>query len=172
MGMVLISGMTLWLTIKDKILRVSAKFDIGLLPGPDGIAMNRPVYCLSFTNIGSRPVTVTNFRWVIRRPWLKKTFSFTFPHLDPDIGILNTIFPCELTDGKEGHIFHHKTFFADLEEPEKMLFNDNPMIAWWQIQTFQMQICTTVGKEFKVQIPYRVRKDILKQFKLSRTQHF
>jgi hypothetical protein len=164
-GMVAISSMTLWLTIKDKILRLSSIFDNGVLPGDDGKTMNRDVFILSFTNIGSRPVTVTNYRWIIRHSFFKKKYSFGFPHLDQTVGRFCTKFPSELTDGKEGHVFHNYTYFSDLEEPEKMLFANNWFAAIWRIYNFKLQIMTTVGKKFSVKIPFRVRRLIHKQYK-------
>ena len=61
-GTILVSSLALWFSMKERILRLKCSFDIGLVPGSERLILNQQVFILSFTNIGLRPVTVTNFR--------------------------------------------------------------------------------------------------------------
>lgn len=156
--------MTLWLSIKDKIVRLKVRFDTGLLPGNDPNILSRPVYTLSFTNVGARPVTVTYFRWVIKSPTLKRTYLFTFPHLDKDIGALSAKFPCKLTDGEEGHVFHKQELPLEIDKRGDFIFPEQSLLAFWRIFTFSIETLTTVGKKFRATIPFKVRVELWKKY--------
>ena len=122
--------------------------------------LNNEVYILSFTNIGHRMVTVTNYEWRIRK-WpiiWKSNRLITFPYMDESLGHLCSKFPVELSDGKEGHIFHKGTFFEDLEIKENHLFSSSKFIAFMRIFDFKLFLRTTTGKIIDVYIPFRVRK--------------
>ena len=127
--------------------------------------MNMPVYIFSFTNVGARPVTVTNVRWVVRNRGIKKSYIFTWPLLDEEIGPLNTKLPCRLEDGEEGHLFHKKSFLHEVDIREEFLFPRNPVVAWWRIMTFKIHVCTTIGQYFDANIPLRVRRSIFAQYR-------
>ena len=59
-GTMLISGLALWLSLRDRLVNMSATLDIGLVPGANPTVLDQQVYVLSFTNTGPRPITVTN----------------------------------------------------------------------------------------------------------------
>lgn len=167
LGTILISGLALWLSWKDRLIRIQAIFDYGLIPGDNPSVLNREVYILSFTNIGHRTAIVTNYEWKIRSlPRIWKFYRcITFPHLEPSLQYLTTKFPLELTTGKEGHIFHKSTFLEELEEREKHLYTSSNWLAFYRIFTFKLVLKTTVGKTIYAKIPFRVRKQIWKKYK-------
>jgi hypothetical protein len=119
---------------------------------------------LSFTNVGMRTVTVTNFRLVVRPYMLRRALVFVFPYLDPKLGPLCSKVPCKLSDREEGHIFFKKTFFQELENNEQFLFHPNALIAWWRIHSFAVEIKTTVGKYFITTVRWSVRRAIWGQY--------
>ena len=165
-GTILISGLALWLAWKDRLVRISATFDYGVIPGDSPTVLNREVYVLAFTNIGYRTVTVTNYEWRIPN-WpviWRKVRVITFPQLEPELGNVCSKFPVELTDGKEGHIFHKRSFFEDLEDRENLLFSSSYRIALLRIFSFKMIISTTTGKRANVNIPFRVRRNIWNRY--------
>ena len=103
MGTVLITGVGLWLSVKDKMLRVKAQLDVGLVPSSNPLVLDTRVYALSFTNVGPRPVTVTNHCWFLP---FSRGVVFLMPQMDPQLGRLCSKLPLELTDGKEGLAFY------------------------------------------------------------------
>ena len=82
------------------------------------------------------------------------------PHMDEKVGRLCSKFPLELTDGKNGHAFYTYDFFRNLDEPEKVLFHKNFLIAWLRIYFFKVCISTTVGKSLKVKVKRTVRRQL------------
>lgn len=166
-GTILISGLALWLSWRDRVIRVSASFDYGLIPGKDPTLLNKEVYILAFSNIGHRTATITNYEWRLRR-WpifWKSNRIVTFPYMDRELQSLCSKFPVELTDGKEGRIFHNATFFQDLENQEVLIFSSSKLIAFIRIFDFRMVLHTTTGKIVNVHIPFRVRKNIWNRYK-------
>lgn len=171
LGTILISGLALWLSWKDRLIRVKALFDYGLIPGENPTVLNKKVYILAFTNVGHRTVTITNYEWKIRR-WPKIwrwNRIITFPYMDPVLQHMCSKFPVELSDGKEGHIFHNDTFFEDIEIREDHLFSSSKFIAFIRICDFKMVLHTTTGKIVSVHIPFRVRKNIWNRYNKSKT---
>lgn len=172
-GTIIISGLALWLSWRDNLIRVKASFDYGLLPGEDPRVLDREMYVLEFTNIGRRTVSLTNYEWRIRRwSWVWKYKRWiTFPYLDSEIGHLCSKFPVELHDGKAGHIFHKASFFNELEVKDNYhLFARSKAIAFIRIFDFQIVLKTTTGKEIRVYIPVRVRKNIWHRYVKERSK--
>lgn len=161
-GTLLISGLALWLAIKDRRINLKARLSLGVLPGQNQRVLNRRVFVLSFTNNGYRKVTVTNHCWKIP---FRKGISFLMPNLDQELGPLCTKIPVELDDGQEGHAFYDERFFLILDNPEGMFFPPNKFIAWVRIYLFRAYICTTVGKRVKVSIDRAVRRKLWGQCK-------
>jgi len=166
-GILLISGLALWLSWKDRLILIESNFDYGLIPGENANVLNREVYILSFTNIGHRTAIVTNYEWKIRCfPKIWKFYRcFTFPYLESSLKYLTSKFPLELTTGKEGHIFYKSTFFEELKDKENHLYSSSKYLALYRIFTFKLVIKTTVGKTINVKIPFRVRKHIWNKYK-------
>jgi hypothetical protein len=156
-GTILITGLALWLTVKDRMIHVSAELNVGLVPSNNPLVLDTRVYILSFTNVGPRPVTITNHCWFLP---FSKGVIFLMPHMDSVLGKLCSKLPLELTDGKEGHAFYSHDFFSKLEEPEKVLFHKNHFIAWIRIHFFKVRIATTIGKRLKVKIKPAVRRQL------------
>jgi hypothetical protein len=170
-GTILISGLALWLSWRDQLIRVKASFDYGLVPGDDPQVLNREVYILEFANIGRRSVTVTNYEWRIRRwplIWKYKRWV-TFPQLESGLGSLCSRFPVELQDGKAGHIFHKASFFNELDDKESHLFASSSLFAFVRIFDFKIVLRTTTGKDINVDIPFRVRKNIWHRYRKTKT---
>ncbi|NQU81564.1 MAG: hypothetical protein HQ543_08600 [Bacteroidetes bacterium] len=169
-GTVIIAGIALRLSWKDRLLQVMAGFDYGLIPGDDPLVLDRKVYILSFTNVGFRTVIISNFEWKIRNfPPLFWKFSrvATSPHLERTLASLCTNFPKELTQGQIGHILHKASIFEELNIKEEFLYPASKCLAFYRILTFKIVLKTTVGRNINVKIPLRVRRYILKQYKIQ-----
>jgi hypothetical protein len=162
LGTILITGLALWLPVKDRMVNVKAELSLGLVPGENPNVLDKQVYALSFTNVGPRPVTVTNHCWFLP---LTKGVVFLMPQMDPQLGRLCSTLPIELTDGKEGHAFYAHDFFSKLDEPEKFLFHKNRFVAWLRIRFFRIRIATTIGKRLKVRINRTVRRRLWQTYR-------
>ena len=160
-GTILITGLALWLSVRDRRIHLKSNLTLGLLPSITSDRIDRAVFVLSFTNVGPRPVTVTNHCWVIPR---QKGIVFFQPYLDPNTGGLCSKLPLELTDGKEGHAFYPDSFFLDLDNPEKFLFHKKRHIAWLRIYFFKIRIVTTTGVRPYVKIARAVRTRLWHQY--------
>ncbi|MCC6208760.1 MAG: hypothetical protein IT488_11480 [Gammaproteobacteria bacterium] len=141
---------------------MSAEFNIGLVAGDNPSIIDRECYVLSFTNIGPRPITVTNHCWFL--PFFKGNI-FLMPQMDTQLGHLCSKLPLELSDGKEGRAFYGRDFFSQLDEPEKVLFHKNRLIAWLRIRLFRIYVTTTIGKRVKVAIKLAARKKLWRTYK-------
>ncbi len=149
--------------MKDRFLRMNANFDTGRVSGEAPNILNKSVYILSFTNVGPRPITVTNYEWKL--PLAKIKRCITFPNLDPSVTHLCTKFPTELTDGKGGIIFHANHFFRSMDDPEDFLYPKSYISAWLKIRFFKMYMSTSVGKKIKVKVHARVRQALWTEYK-------
>ncbi len=143
---------------------MDASFDVGMAPGTNPLVIDQPVYILSFTNIGKRSITVTNYEWNIPASGKRRRF-ITFPQMDRPVSHLCTKLPVELTDGKSGHIFHVESFFRNIDKPEEFLYPKNSLSGWFKIHFFKMFISTSIGKKIKVKIHRRVRQSLWKEYR-------
>lgn len=162
LGTILITGLALWLSVKDRMVNIKANLTLGLTSGTKSDVLDRRVYLLSFINVGARPVTVTNHYWVL--PFVKGIVVF-MPHMDRSLGWLCSKLPIELTDGKEGHAFYADNFFSVLNHPKDFLFHQNRLTAWWRIHFFRVIVDTTVGKRVKVKVAWNVRRRLWYSYK-------
>ncbi len=153
-GTILITSLALWLSVRDRRINIKSVLSLGLLPSSSPGILDNPVYVLSYTNIGPRPVTVTNHYWCLP---FKKGNIFLHPYTDIKLGRLCSMPPIELTDGKEGRAFYAQDFFSKLEHPEDFLFHKNRYIAWLRIHYFKIHIVTTTGAKPRVKIHRAVR---------------
>ena len=163
-GTLFISGLALWLSIRDRLINMQAELNTGLIPGANPTILNQQVYILSFTNIGARPVTVRDHCWSL--PFVKGIIFF-MPYMDPQLGMLCTKLPIELTDGKEGHAFYAADFYSKLDKPEEFLFHRNRLVAWIRIHFFRVLITTTAGKRINVAVKPAVRKKLWRTYKAA-----
>jgi hypothetical protein len=161
LGTIFISSLALWLSVKDRLIRVRAYLDVGLVPGNDHLILDRRVFILSFTNIGPRPVTVTNHSWFFP---FSKGYIALFPQMDERVSRLCTQLPIELTDGKSGHIFYPNDFFLLLEEPERVFLIKHRFLAWIRIHFFAVKLSTSIGKHVRVVVKPSVRKELWRQY--------
>lgn len=166
-GTILISGVALWLSVKDRMILMKASFDVGLIPGDNPAVLDREVFILNFTNVGSRPITVTNHCW--KFPFFKG-IVFLMPNMDHETGHFCTKLPCEITDGKDGYAFYRKNFFSELENSEDLIFHKSLLVAWLRINFFKMYICTSIGKRINVRVNGRVRKKLWALYKATRNK--
>jgi hypothetical protein len=162
-GTIAISGIALWLSIRDRIPRIEATLDVVLMPGQDPLLLDRRVYMLSMTSVRVMPVTISGFKWVYRKRILKKGYAFTFPQMDEELGRRCTPLPCELTFGKQAHLMHRDEFFFDLKN--QFLFERHKLRSWWKIRTFYIIVQSTVDKDFKAKIQKRARERIWEHYK-------
>jgi hypothetical protein len=162
-GTVVISSLALWLSVKDRFLRMDASFKIGTIGGKDPNRLDTLVYILSFTNVGARPITVTNYEW--RIPLSKKGIGkhITNPY-NGSFGHRCTKFPVQLTDGQSGYLFHDKNFFSAMENRETFLYAERKIIAWFKIRFFKVYIATSVGKGIRSKVDPALRKALWKEY--------
>jgi hypothetical protein len=169
LGTTAISGLALWLTVRDKIIRLESRLSIAQLAWNDLTApttLNRWAYQISFINIGARSVTITNFEWHYKsHPFGKLQRKITFPHMDQRFSLLCTKFPAKLTDGEQGQVFHPIDFFKSMDKSADFLFAENAFIAFYRISTFNIFLTTSVGETKKVKITRGLRNEIWKQYK-------
>jgi hypothetical protein len=144
------------------MVNMRAELDVGLVPGTNPTVLDQQVYALSFTNIGPRPIIVTNHFWTL--PFFKGVI-YLMPQMDRQLGPICSKLPLKLTDGKEGHAFYARDFFSKLDEPEKVLFHKNRLVAWLRIRFFRVYISTTLGKRVKVTVKPAVRKTLWRIYK-------
>lgn len=161
-GTILISGLALWLSVKDRMVNIKASLTLCLTSGSKPDVVDKRVYALSFINIGARPVTVTNHYWTL--PFVKGIVFF-MPHMDRDFGRLCSKLPIELTDGKEGQAFYADNFFSSLDQPKDFLFHQNRLMSWWRIHFFRVFVTTTIGKRVKVKVAWGVRSRLWHLYK-------
>lgn len=163
-GTVSVSALALWLSIRDKYIRMSNRFSLGLIGGEDPMVLNRKVFVLEFTNIGVRPVTVTNYKWKIPLT-NNKGFSVTFPQMDHRVTALCTKLPIELTDGKSGQLFHTNDFFSGINKPEEFMYPRRKLLAFIKIWFFRIYISTSIGMDIPVKVDRAVRKSLWKEYR-------
>lgn len=161
LGTIFITGLALWLSIRDKRINLKSALTLGLMPTSDPDLLDRAVFVLSFTNVWPRPITVTNHCWQL--PFVKGII-FLQPCRDPAVGRLCSTLPVELTDGKEGHTFYPDDFFLKLDAPEKFLFHKSRYVAWLRIHFFRVRIVTTAGVRPPVRIARAVRQRLWHQY--------
>lgn len=91
-GMVSISFVSLWLAIKDKLIRVNGVFRLGIIQSDlvTKSVFDRQVFILSFVNMGRRKVKIDNFKMCIKVGLFKYNYLFLFPQLD-EMETLETI---------------------------------------------------------------------------------
>ena len=165
-GMIIISGLALWLSIRDKYIRVRAKYSGGFIPSYDKTKLDTYVYVLDFVNNGARDVQVTNFEWHWKNfPLLKKQRSNIQPYLDERVKRFCSKFPMRLTDGESAQLFFASDFIEVLDTPENFLFPVNNLNAFFRIFTSEIYLCTSIGKKIKVKMLSGMRREIWKRYK-------
>lgn len=162
LGTFSVSAIALWLSLRDRYIRIKADFSMGLVGGDDPLLINKKVYILAFANVGTRTVTVTNYEW--RFPFQKSKF-ITFPFMDRAVAHLCTKLPAELTDGQSGNLFHAEHFFREMDDPTRMMYPDSALLAFARIYGFRMYINTSVGKKVKVKVHRGLRKALWKEYR-------
>ena len=160
-GTILITGLALWLSVRDRRVNLRSAFTLALIPSSNPNVLDRRVFALSFANVGPRPVTVTNHCWVL--PFVKG-IVFLQPYQDPTVGILCSKLPLELTDGKEGLAFYPDNFFLKLDAPSEFLFHKLRYVAWLRIRFFKIRVVTTAGPRPYVKIARAVRRRLWQQY--------
>ena len=164
-GTLTVSVIALWLSIKDRYVRMSASFHKSYIARDAPSLENMYVYLLSFTNIGPRPITVVSYEWAMPKGTGKYNRAMIFPQLNPEVSYLCTKLPVELTDGQSGQILHVENFFDDLEDKEKFLFPKSKWGAWYRIMYFRIYIITSLGKRLPVRISKELRKELWSKYK-------
>lgn len=166
-GTVVLSGLALWLSVRDRKVQLRAALSNGVIPLDDPNVLDFFVYTLSCVNVGPRQVSVTNYHWVYRKhPFADKLKFFTFPYLDSRVGHLCSKLPKQLSDGEQVVIFHPSDFFAMLESRDTFLFADNSLIAFYRIMTFKIYMDTSVGQPVKAKIGWRWRRNLWQEYKI------
>jgi len=166
LGTIAISGLALWLSVRDKVIRVDCRLSIAQIAWSTQTTLNSWAYEISFINIGARPVTITGFEWYYKsHPFGRLQRKMTFPHMDQRFSLLCTKLPAKLTDGEQGQVFHPIGFFKSIDKSTDFLFVENAFIAFYRISTFNVFVKTSVGETKKVKITRGLRNEIWKQYK-------
>ena len=161
-GTILISGIALWLSVKERRILISSKLSFGLISGDTPNLLDRKVFILEFTNTGYRPATIISHYWHFP---FKQEKIFLWPELDSRVANISTKLPIEITDGKSGKIFYPDDFFKLLDNPEKFLFHQSKIVALLRIYLFRVSLSTSVSKNIKVKISRSVRKILWDQYR-------
>lgn len=160
-GTILISGMALWLSIRDRFIRMSNNFSLGKLENNNGLKVKG--YILEFTNIGIRPVMVTNYKWYIPLSNKKQKYAFTDCYLNSTLTQYFSKLPIELTDGQSGRIFMDENFFIKRESLQSFLYPKSKVKAFIRIHFFKIFICTSINN-ISVQISRDLRKHLWHEY--------
>lgn len=162
MGTIAISGLALWLSVRDRLINLKVMLSTGVVPGADPQLLNQPVFILEYVNVGVRPVTITNHAW--KFPFTRGK-TVVFPHLDQTTGRLCSRMPIELTDGKSAHTFYPIDFFKRrVDHPEQLFFLKDRWRAWVRIMFFSVLVSTSTGRVVRAKIHSGVRKNLWRQF--------
>ena len=165
-GTILISGVALWLSVRDRFIRLKANYSGSLIPSYDPMKLDTYAYVLDFVNVGAREVHVTNFEWHWKHsPFLKKQRSIIQPYLDERVARLCSKFPMRLGDGETARIFFASDFIEKLDEPDVFLFSTSSMKAFFRIFTSEIYLCTSVGRKIKVKMKSGMRREIWRRYK-------
>ena len=162
-GTILISGLALWLSVRDRFIRLSADFSGAVIANK--IENNR-VYSLHFVNIGPRDVRVVNFEW----HWggvlfLKPKIAFIQPYLNETVASLSSKLPVKLSDGESATLFFRLDFIEQLDDPQSFLFPKRNMKAIFRIFTSEIYLCTSVGKKIRVKIKPGIRLELWRRYR-------
>lgn len=165
-GTVVISGVALWLSVRDRKVQLRATLSSGVIPLDNPRILNFMVYTLSCVNVGPRQVSVTNYHWRYRKyPFTEKLNFWTFPYLDSRVSHMCSKLPKQLSDGEQVLIFHPSDFFAKLEKRGEFLFADDALAALYRIMTFTVYVDTSVGKPIKVKVGWKWRRNLWWEYK-------
>ena len=160
-GTIAISGLAVWLSVRDRLINLKVDLTTGFVPGADPSLINQAVFILEYVNVGPRPVTITNHAWKLP---FKRGKIIMFPQLDPTTGRLCSRIPMELTDGKAAHTFYPIDFFQKrIDHPEMLFFPCERWRAWLRIHFFSVQVGTSTGRVVRVKIRSAVRKVLWQQ---------
>ncbi|CUA87802.1 hypothetical protein [Pseudidiomarina woesei] len=165
-GMIVISGIALWLSVRDRFLRLGASYSGGFIPSSDPMKLDTYVYVLDFVNIGARDVQIVNFEWHWKHvPLFKRQRTFLSPYLDERVVKYCSKFPMRLTDGESATLFFPADFIEKLDAPENFLFPTSRIKAFFRIFTSEIYLCTSVGKKVKADMKSGMRREIWRRYK-------
>ncbi|MCZ4332279.1 hypothetical protein O4H51_05315 [Aeromonas hydrophila] len=148
---------------------MSNRFSWGIIASPN--SENMKVFILSFTNIGARPVTVTNYKWRIPFSGKITAYIITMPQLDRRVAPYCTKMPVELSDGNGGSIYHTDDFFIKMDDPDNFLYPKNKLLAFIRIKFFKIYISTSLGKDIPVSVDRGVRKMLWDEYIHNKSNH-
>ncbi len=169
-GTILISGLALWLSVRDKFIRLKANYSGRIIPSYDPMRLDTYAYVLDFVNVGAREVQVTNFEWHWKHaPFLRRQRTFIQPYLDERVARLCSKFPMRLCDGDTARIYFASDFIEKLDSPDRFLFPANTMKAFFRIFTSEIYLCTSLGQKIKVQMKAGMRREIWSRSKKYNT---
>jgi len=172
LGTITISGIALWLAVKDRRVQLKVVLTGGVIPTYNPSVLDQYVYILNCINSGARTVTITNYHWKYQSfPFSKRKHYVTFPYLDKRVSTFCTKFPAELKDGQQALIFHPSDFFEKLDNPDDLLFSKNYLVAMHKIFTFGIYIDTSIGKAVKGKVSWKFRRNLWSTYKKYITNH-
>ena len=165
-GTLLVSGIALWLSFRDRKICLDAVFCNSLMASSNPNVLDTWFYALTCVNVGHRSVTITNYHWkLFQFPFAKKNKIVTYGHTEPAISAYCSKFPIELTDGKQAQLFFLSDFFETLENSDGFIFcTTNKWVAFFRILTFNLYIDTSVGKVIKVNTSFAMRKNLWRKY--------
>jgi hypothetical protein len=157
-GTILISGIALWLSLRDRVTRIEVDLDWATFP-----TLNRDAYIINIVNVGARPATITTFTWTFRNIFLKKKRLLMDIYSDNDFNNICAKFPCEITFGKQAPIVIGTNRFITIPPP--IFFEESKIKTWFKIRTLHAVVQTTVGKNFKSKVNKGFRRKIWSDYK-------
>lgn len=173
-GMVFISAISLWLSIKDKLILVDGAFDVGIIPSniTNRDILDRNVFILRFVNIGRRKVKIDNFRLSINFTLFKKSYFVLYPQLEETLKFINPQFPIRLDEMENSNIFFDEKFFINLEKDKRnIIFHKNYLFSWYKIHTAYFLLDTSIGKKIKIKVTKTAKNKLWKQYKELRNKN-
>jgi hypothetical protein len=166
LGTIVISSLALWLSVKDRMIRLDVVFWNSLVASDNPTIPDTWFYALTCVNIGYRPVTITNYHWrLIQLPFSRKMKIVTNAHKCIDAARYSTKLPKELCDGKQAVFYLPSTFFETLNDSDNFIFcRSNKLFAFWRIFTFSIYVDTSVAKVVKANISWKMRRSMWRKY--------
>lgn len=167
-GTIFISGVSLWLAYKDRLIRIDGAFDVGMIPSDtyNNNILDRNVFILSFVNIGRRKVKIENFKICLKVGLFKKNYAYLFPQYEASLKLINPQFPIRLDEMEKANVFFDENFFINLQfNNNQHIFHKNTLITWYRLKTAYFLLDTSIGEQIKIRINQDAIDKLWKQYK-------
>lgn len=164
-GMVFISSVSLWLSVKDKLVRIKGEFGTGLIPSDlinNSLTLDRKVYILKYVNIGIRKVKINSIKICVKNIFSSSSYFAINPQLEKSLESLNKQFPILLDEMEDNNLIFDINYFINLNN--NPLFHKNKIITWCKINTTYLILVTSIGIEIKIKFNKDAKKYLWEQY--------